>query len=83
MNHRDQQDSTAPPKPRPKGILASGLDLLERLGNKLPDPAVLFLIGMLTTWVLSCWLSGIGVPGIRSPKQSTHRDRQSAVVGSR
>lgn len=42
-----------------RGVLVRLLDLLERLGNKLPDPAMLFLIGMLVTWVLSKWLHGI------------------------
>lgn len=26
-----------------QGVLARALDLVERIGNKLPDPAVLFL----------------------------------------
>lgn len=30
---------------------------VERLGNKLPDPAVLFLVALLTTWGLSAILS--------------------------
>jgi len=41
------------------------LDRLEWLGNKLPDPAVLFLIGLLVTWVVS-WLAAgteFSVPG--------------------
>jgi aminobenzoyl-glutamate transport protein len=58
MNHPDQQDSNKLPAPVSKGVITFGLDLLERLGNKLPDPAVLFLLGMLSTWVLSSWLSG-------------------------
>jgi aminobenzoyl-glutamate transport protein len=58
MNHSDQQDSNTLPKPAAKGVVTFALDLLERLGNKLPDPAVLFLLGMLITWVLSSWLSG-------------------------
>lgn len=33
------------------------LDGIERVGNKLPDPAVLFLLFMVLVWVLSWWLS--------------------------
>ena len=42
-----------------KTFLVRALDRLERLGNKLPDPAVLFLIGMVATWILSRLLSGV------------------------
>lgn len=35
------------------------LDFIERVGNKLPDPAILFLILMLLVWVLSAVMSGI------------------------
>jgi len=35
------------------------LDTLERVGNKLPDPAVLFVIGLLGVWVLSKLLAPI------------------------
>ena len=34
------------------------LGTIERLGNKLPDPAVLFILAMLLTWVVSWWLGG-------------------------
>lgn len=37
----------------------SFLDLVERLGNRLPDPAVLFLIALLVTWVASAALAPI------------------------
>src|SRR5690606_20127102 len=35
------------------------LDLVERAGNKLPDPAILFFFLMLLIWVLSALLSSI------------------------
>lgn len=34
------------------------LDLIERVGNKLPDPAVLFLLALAATWIASALLSG-------------------------
>ncbi len=40
-----------------KGFLVKALDLVEWLGNKLPDPAVLFLIGLIGTWILSYCMS--------------------------
>ncbi len=35
------------------------LNGIEVLGNKLPDPAVLFLIAMITVWVLSAFLAPV------------------------
>ena len=41
-----------------RGFARRALDRIEWAGNKLPDPAVLFLFGLLITWVLSAILSG-------------------------
>lgn len=41
------------------GILVRMLNRIEKVGNRLPDPAVLFLIGMVITWVLSALLSQV------------------------
>jgi aminobenzoyl-glutamate transport protein len=35
------------------------LDWVERTGNRLPDPAVHFLIALVATWALSFFLSGV------------------------
>ena len=35
------------------------LDAVERAGNRLPDPAALFMLGLALTWLLSWWLSGV------------------------
>jgi aminobenzoyl-glutamate transport protein len=43
----------------PRGAIARALDLIERVGNKLPDPAVLFLLLMFVVWALSWLLSGL------------------------
>ncbi len=53
-----------PPAPAPldegkRGFMARMLDAVERIGNKLPDPAALFLLLMLLVWVLSWLLSGV------------------------
>lgn len=42
-------------RPRKDGWLGS----LERWGNQLPDPAVLFVIALLATWGVSAWLAGL------------------------
>jgi para-aminobenzoyl-glutamate transporter family len=46
---------TAPPR---KSLFDRFLDTIERVGNKLPDPAVLFLIALAATWVFSALLEG-------------------------
>ncbi len=47
------------PNAAPRGALTRLLDGVERLGNKLPDPAVLFLILMLAVWVISALLANV------------------------
>ncbi len=44
---------------RPHGWLHRALNGIERVGNRLPDPAMLFLLLMLIVWALSWALSGI------------------------
>ena len=39
--------------------LQRSLDAIERAGNKLPDPAVLFALFMLAVWLISWALSGV------------------------
>jgi aminobenzoyl-glutamate transport protein len=42
-----------------KSFVQRLLDLVERAGNWLPDPAILFVIGLIATWILSKALSGV------------------------
>lgn len=42
-----------------KGALARFLDLIEKAGNKLPDPAVLFFCLLLIVWALSALMAPI------------------------
>jgi len=42
-----------------RGWIARSLDVVERVGNKLPDPVVLFLLLMVAAWLVSWWLSGV------------------------
>jgi aminobenzoyl-glutamate transport protein len=48
-----------PMQDAPRGALARFLDLVERVGNRLPDPAVLFLLLMFAVWAVSWLLSSI------------------------
>ncbi|NLB15176.1 MAG: hypothetical protein GX826_14390, partial [Gammaproteobacteria bacterium] len=34
-------------------FMSRALDAIERIGNRLPDPAMLFLLLMLLVWALS------------------------------
>ncbi len=44
---------------RPKGLLDRFLTAIEVVGNKLPDPAILFLLLLFLTWIASALLSPI------------------------
>ncbi len=39
------------------GVLARALDWIERVGNKLPDPALLFFALLIVVWLLSALMS--------------------------
>ncbi len=51
--------SPATPPTTARGFGARALDAVERVGNRLPDPAALFLLLMLLVWALSWLLSGV------------------------
>ena len=44
--------------------IARILDWIERAGNKLPDPAVLFLIALVITWIVSALLAPVSFSAI-------------------
>ncbi len=48
---------TAEESTNKSGFLNKALDWIERNGNKLPDPAILFLILMILVWIFSAFLS--------------------------
>jgi aminobenzoyl-glutamate transport protein len=53
--------STNTPEPNnnaPKTVFTRMLDFIEWAGNKLPDPAVLFVIALGLTWLMSAALAG-------------------------
>ena len=47
-----------PPEEQPKGFVYRALNWVERVGNKLPDPAMIFVIFLGLVWLVSWWLSG-------------------------
>lgn len=45
--------------PAQQGWLNRSLNTIERVGNKLPDPAILFALFMFAVWIISWAMSGI------------------------
>ena len=43
---------------KPAGIVYRFLAWVERVGNRLPDPAALFVIALAVVWITSAWLAG-------------------------
>lgn len=54
-------------KPEGNGILERLLGVVERVGNRLPDPAMLFVALLFIVWLLSWALSGIDF-GVTDPR---------------
>jgi p-aminobenzoyl-glutamate transporter AbgT len=54
-----------------RGLLGTFLDTIEWVGNKLPDPAVPFVIGIAIVWLLSAVFSYVdfaeSLPGKTEP----------------
>ena len=44
---------------KPSGVVDKALNAIEKIGNRLPDPAALFLLLLVVVWVLSALLSNI------------------------
>ena len=54
----------------PSKLIVKLLDGIETLGNKLPDPALLFLALMLAVWVMSWLMSGVDFGAIHPKTQA-------------
>ncbi|TVP49329.1 MAG: AbgT family transporter [Mongoliibacter sp.] len=67
--------------PTQKTFLDRFLDFIEKAGNKLPDPAILFLILMLITWVMSALLSPIDF-GAVDPRSGAELRVQNLLTGT-
>jgi aminobenzoyl-glutamate transport protein len=53
------EPAVASPGPPPASRLSRVLDSVERIGNKLPDPAVLFVLSLVLVWLFSALLAGV------------------------
>jgi len=65
----------------PRGWIARSLDVVERIGNKLPDPAVLFLLLMLVVWLMSWAMSGMSFSAI-DPRSGSPIEIKNLLAGS-
>lgn len=74
-SERSSSNSANPAAVAPSGITQKFLDAIEWAGNKLPDPAFLFVIALGTTWFLSFVLSFVNFTEIdpRSAEQEPIR----------
>lgn len=64
----------------PRGWIARSLDVVERIGNKLPDPAVLFLLLMVLVWVVSWAMSGTSFAAI-DPRSGNPIEIKNLLTG--
>ena len=65
----------------PRGWIARSLDLVERVGNKLPDPAVLFLLLMLVVWAVSWAMSGMSFDAL-DPRTGNPIEIKNLLAGA-
>jgi len=65
---------------KPKGAIDKFLDFIEKAGNKLPDPAILFFVLMITIWVISALTSGISFSEI-DPRSGEAIKIQNLLTG--
>ncbi|MEM6966599.1 MAG: AbgT family transporter [Bacteroidota bacterium] len=57
------------------------LNIIERVGNKLPDPAILFLISMILVWVISAILAPVEFAEI-NPRDGNPIRIQNLLTGT-
>ena len=76
------------PEPAPKGtpgqrpaLLDRLLNVIERAGNKLPDPAILFVIALLMVWALSAVLANVQFAEI-DPRNKQPIQVQNQLTGA-
>ena len=64
-----------------KGFVNRMLGWIEKVGNKLPDPAVLFLVALILVWILSAILSPVEFTDI-NPRDGNPIRIQNLLTGS-
>jgi hypothetical protein len=75
------ENENRPPVPARRGALDRFLNVIEVAGNKLPDPAVLFVIALFLVWVLSWILSPIQFQEI-DPRNGKPIQVQNLLTGT-
>ncbi|MEM9290817.1 MAG: AbgT family transporter [Acidobacteriota bacterium] len=65
----------------PQGLIYRFLGWVERVGNKLPDPAVIFFLGLVAVWVVSWLLSGhsFEMPSANGSQSQTIQNQLTGV----
>jgi aminobenzoyl-glutamate transport protein len=79
MSH-DPSSSASHTAALPNRGLTKALDFVERAGNKLPDPAVLFFLLMLAAWIISALLSGMSFTEI-DPRSGKALEIRNLLAG--
>ena len=64
-----------------KGFVTRALNVIERVGNKLPDPAVLFFIALVLVWIISALLAPVEFADI-NPRDGNPIRVQNLLTGS-
>lgn len=64
-----------------KGFVTKMLNVIERVGNKLPDPAILFFIALVLVWVISALLAPVEFADI-NPRDGNPIRVQNLLTGS-
>lgn len=57
-------EPTSAAAPKNNGLVNRMLSSIEVIGNKLPDPSMLFLLSLILTWILSAWLANVSFADI-------------------
>ena len=75
-----ETESTAPDPRTPRTRMQRFLDGLEAVGNKLPDPAMIFVLALAITWIISAVLSNVEFED--ADPRTVKRDAQGQVISS-
>src|SRR5688500_11009425 len=73
---------TLSPEEQPKRWVDKLLNAIERIGNKLPDPAALFLLLLIVVWILSAILSRVQFADIDPRNNQPIQIRNQLTGGS-
>jgi aminobenzoyl-glutamate transport protein len=65
----------------PRTWTTRALDAIERIGNRLPDPAILFLILLVAVWIISALLAPVSFADI-DPRTKQPIQIQNQLTGT-